>query len=236
MTRKESYLYELLSAKNIVKELRNEPKLDVEEYSKTYAFASKAKKSKMNELENEMNNVIRQIEAIKQEKAREAWFETEEGKAYKAEKEQKLEELRQQWKATRDAGLAHVREVVRELLGEGWDVTAFSDRSMEIALVKEYREDSMPVAHFGHEFDVSFGRSFSGCLYEWEMNYGTLGSFVIEKDEKRTKYLVGMAKFASDTEVVPALRDYLHNMTQQIDDIRMAYSKVERELGNPFKK
>jgi len=194
---------------------------------------------KCEQLETKIKAVQTAIADKAKREAREAWFATEEGNAWKTEREAQLEQLRKQYVEIRNSAFQYTRTVVKNLLGEGFDVTRFSEGNMEIGLVESYREDGTANGLFGHEFTVSFGKGWDYTKdgvkykYEWEMNYGTMGSFDMVNDSNRVIYLVGMAKFASDTVVIPALREYLHGVVKSMDALQEATYKIKEELKNP---
>ncbi len=235
MTKKENLFYELMKVQNEVcmKENGRPYKADVEEYITTTTFRKKADQLTMKKLEEEMENWSARLEKIRAAEAIEAWKLTEEGKAYIQERKDQMDALRNEWKNIMTEGENHAREIVRNLLGEQWDVTSFSDRRMEIAIIDKYDEDGHPHALFGHDFAVYYDHLWNGGGYEWLMNYGTMGSFELTKDSTRIQLLFGMAKFASDTTVIPELRDYLHAMAEKIKEVRRQYCKVEQEMKAP---
>lgn len=188
---------------------------------------------KVYELQEKIEAVRSAIKAKAKREATEAWFNTEEGKAYKEEHEAELESLKRSEDAILKSALANAREEVKNLLGEAFDITSFGYTSMTIALIEEYSENGKPKGFFGHDFTVNFNTSWTDNMLEWTLNYGTLGSFDLDTDENRIKYLTGLAKFASDREVVPALRDSLHKMVFAIRNISREYYRLERELKEP---
>ena len=191
------------------------------------------KEFKVIDLQDKIEAVRNAIEQKAKRLAKEAWYETEEGRAFKEQNEAARKQLQEQILELRESGFQHTRRVVKALLGEDFDVVSFGGRLMEIGIVKEYREDGTAEGLFGHDFEIYFDKDWHEDGYRWEMNYGSLGSFNIGKDDKRTAFLVGMAKFASDTTIVPALKEYLHGMLKSIEVLQDAGYKLEKEFENP---
>ena len=191
------------------------------------------KEFKVIDLQDKIEAVRNAIEQKAKRLAKEAWYETEEGKAFKEQNEAARKELYEQIIELRHSGFEHTRKVVKALLSEEFDVISFCGGSMEIGIVEEYREDGTAKGLFGHDFDVYFGEEIFNDGFQWEMNYGSMGSFNIGQDKKRIEFLVGMAKFASDTVVIPALKEYLHGMVRSIKVLQRAGYKLEREYDNP---
>ncbi len=238
MTKKELFYYELLKVQNewSMKE-NNRPfkSVDIEEYIKTDKFRKDADRLTMAKIEEEMNVYKKMLDKVNAKLAVASWKETEEGKAYIEERKERMKSLREAAHTILDNQQKQVSAKVKELLGEQWDVTSFCDGSMVISIVEKYLEDGRPVALFGHGFDIYFRRSWSEKgKYDWEMNYGTMGCFDLSKDNStRIQFLTGIAKFASDTTVVPALRDSLHEMGRALYNIDKECWKLEKEVENP---
>lgn len=242
MTKKEFFYYELMKVQNEVSMIKyGHPykSENLEEYITTTAFRKKADQLTMKKLEEEMTTWMNMLNELNEKKAIAAWLETEAGKTYVQERKDKMEALRTTVRGILNDSRKYVSEFVKELLGEQWDVTAFSDDHMEIAIIEKYNENGKPCGLFGHEFEIYFGHDWKleeGAkeYYRWEMNYGTMGSFNLTEDNNtRAQYLVGMAKFASDTTVVTALRNCLHEMAGRIRKIHEQYYELDKEVKNP---
>ena len=179
-----------------------------------------------------VRRAIREKEAIKQ---REDYYETEEGKAVKKALEEKRDKIFKEELDLYHAMKKYVSRRVKQLLGEQWDVTSFSSSSMKIGIVEKYNEDgSIESELFGHSFDVYFGMEFfKKDVFEWRMNYGTMGAFNIDAENTRTQFIIGMGKFASDTTIIPQLKEKLQRMSGEFSILSKELSKTEEELRNP---
>ena len=68
------------------------------------------------------------------------------------------------------------------------------------------------------------------------MNYGTLGSFnPLEENCERGKYLMAMAKFAENTQLISQLKDIMIDWQKQNIEINKKIALIENKLKNPFK-
>ncbi len=246
MTKKESFYYELMKVQNEVSMIKNNRPFwneNLEEYITTTTFRKKADQLTMKKLEAEMKIWQGRLEQLNAKKALTAWLETTEGKEYIQKREDEMKALHAKVLDIREDARKHTSALVKQFLGEQWDVTRFTNDCMGIAIIEKYREDGRPVELFGHEFDINFGLEweYKGAETGWEkkhlwsMNYGTMGSFDITENNTRIQYLVGMTKFISDTTVIPELRNYLHNMTEEIREIDERYYELEKEVKNPVK-
>lgn len=237
MTKKENFYFELLKVQNEVSMKKNgQNKVEnLDEYVTTTAFRKKADQLTMKKLEEEMAIWKKQLDELNEKEAIKAWLETDEGKKYIKERKDERKNLYEKIHAILDSAREHTSKTVKALLGEQWDVTSFSDGHMEIAIVKEYTEDGRPLALFGHDFDVYFRRSWTKeDAYDWEMNFGAMGSFDLnENNSTRIQHMVGMAKFAGDTTMVPDLRDYLHSISRELREIDKKYDELDKEIKNP---
>ncbi len=240
MTKKESFYYELMKVQNEVSMRRNGKPfkaVNLEEYITTTAFRKKADQLTMKKLEEEMAVWQKQLDALNEEEAVKVWLDTDEGKAYIKAREDRMAEIRGNVRAMLVEAQKNVSKTIKMLLGEQWDVISFGTRAMTVGIVEKYDEEGNPKGLFGHDFDIFYDIDwFNNKQYRWEMNYGTMGGFDLTEDNStRIQHMVGIAKFASDKEKVPALRDYIHNMAKAIRTMDEEYWKLEQEVKNPKK-
>lgn len=187
------------------------------------------KEFKMVELEEKIEAVHRALEEKAAREAKEAWFETPEGKAWKESNERARKENWDAQKELRKQAYEYARNQVRSLLGDDFDITRFCFGNFEVGLVKEYREDGRPEAHFGHEFEVHFENDWFAKGFTWELNYGCLGSFNLGQDENRAKYLMGLAKFANSSVVNGGFKEKMKEFTEKYDKLRREGYRLEEE-------
>ena len=241
MTQKEALHYETIQIQNEIRTIQGkaEENINLATYVETLNFKKYADRRTKAELEKELAIAQEALRVAREKKAVADWKESEAGLAYIKERKDKIDAL---WKENRsliNEGRKHVSEVIKDLLGEQWDVTRLSDGYMEVAIVEKYLEDGRPAGLFGHEFEIYFGYEWTLTkegpkeYYRWEMNYGTMGTFNLSNDSTRVRYIIGMGRFASDTEVVPQLKDYLHNMAQTLRRKDKAIDELEKEIKNP---
>lgn len=241
MTKKEALHYETIQIQNEIRTIQGkaEENINLDTYVETLNFKKYADRRTKAELEKELAIAQEALRVAKEKKAVADWKESEAGQAYIKERSEKIDAIRVENRSIIDAGRAHASEVIRGLLGDQWDVTRFSDGNMEVAIVEKYLEDGRPVGLFGHEFEVNFGHNWMFSedgveeRYCWSMNYGTMGSFNLNNDTTRVQHVIGMGKFASDTEVVPQLKDYLQKMSEKIYHNHKVIYGLEKEIKNP---
>lgn len=234
MTQKEKLYFEYLTIKNSIYAVtgHEDKQINLDEFCTTSKFWVEAKNSKVYELQQDIENAKRSLERYKYEARRDAWFATEDGLRYKQDVETRINVLRERMQAAYKTAFEHTRDEVRKLLGAHVDVTSFSSTSMVIGIVKKYDEDGNADAHFGHTFEVYFGKDMFKP-FRWELNYGTMGNFDLDEDVLRTQFLVALSTFAANKNVVPALRDYLHQFVAQHTDMSRQLYKLSDTLKNP---
>ena len=228
MTKKEKLYLEILEVRNQVYVLQGEQDKcieNLEKYSECYPFQSYARVRKVADLEKELA-IAKQALKDAQNKARqEAYFETEEGKAFKKDVETKIENNRKAEKALREEAHATLNKFVQDLLGKDFAVTRFCWDYFEVALIKEYAEDGTPIGLFGHEFSVHYYSN------KWELNYGTMGAFDMCEDKTRARYLQGLATFANSERV----KDVLKGIAQSLKKVYLTLCEEMRGLQEELK-
>ena len=236
MTQKEKLYFEYLEIKNSIFAVmgKQDKQIDLDVFSETGRFYKEAKEHKVYQLEEMIKDATTRLQQAKKDALREAWFTTPEGAQWKRDKEAEIKSLYEQEQQLMDGALQHTSKEVQQLLGAHFDVTSFGSRSMTIGLVKDYAEDGRANAIFGHTFEVYFELDYFDGKLRWELNYGTLGGFDLDEDNStRTQFLVGLAKFAADKTIAPALRDYLHDYAKQLRKLSNASYDAQAELRNP---
>jgi len=244
LTKKEEMYVNILNVRNEYYNLisANDKVVDVANLlENTYRIEDYARKRKMCELEKELEIAKKALEQAREAAARDAWFESEEGKTWKEAKLSERKAAYDEHYALEEAEREYTRKVVRELLGGEFDVTCFSLGSrFEVGLVEKVLDNGTPCAYFGHEFTVYFGKDekYMGNgnwerTFRWELNYGTMGAFDLINDEKHVKYLVAMAKFASSDVVNNDLREHLKKSTERNMEISKRIYELDDELKNP---
>ena len=242
MTKKENLYFELLKIKDEVsmKQYNHTFKaVSAEEFVNAPKFRREVDAITVAKIEEETRIWKKMLDEIRQKESVAQWLESEAGLAYVKERKDKIDAL---WDANRAIireGRKHVSEVIKGFLGDQWDVTRFSDGHMEVAIVEKYTEDGCPVGLFGHEFEVYFGHDWRLTkegpeeYYRWEMNYGAMGAFDLFESSTRAQHLIGMGRFAGDTEVVPQLKDYLQKMSEETRRNEKVIDGLEKEIKNP---
>ena len=184
---------------------------------------------KVIDLEDKIKSIRRSIGAKAAREAKEAWFKTSEGKAWKEANEKAQQENWDAQEALRKEAYDYARNQVRTLLGDDFDVTRFRFGCFEVGLIKEYREDGMGVAYFGHDFTVYFENDCFSKDFKWELNYGCLGSFELGQDMNRAKFLMGLATFVNSSVVSGGFKEKMKEYTDKNDALRKEGWRLKEE-------
>lgn len=239
MTKKEEMYVRILNVKNDIKQVEGKANemINVSEYMGTAAFYNYISKRKLYELEKELEIAKQALVDAQKKVARDAWLLSEEGKAYTEQNEAEKKAVWEQILALRSETHQMLAEFVRNLLGEEFGVTRFSESNFQIGLIEKYDEDGEPRALFGHEFEVYFGydRFFTNPKFKFELNYGTMGSFDLGADVNRPKYLAALAKFAGSTQVNVTLKKALQEFSDKVDALRDKRYNLEKEYNDMIK-
>lgn len=223
MTQKEKLAHEYVELK---KQFQGE---DFVENARENQIWYLTKEFKVVDLEEKIQAVRRSIELKAEREAKEAWFETPEGKTWKEANEKARKENWDAQVALRQQAYEYARTQVRSLLGNDFDVTRFSFGCFEVGLVKEYREDGTGVAHFGHDFTVYFENDWFSKKFKWELNYGCMGSFELGQNMNRAKFLMGLATFANSSVISGGFKEKMKEFTDKYDELKKEGYRLEKE-------
>lgn len=184
---------------------------------------------KVIDLEDKIKSIRRSIGAKAAREAKEAWFKTPEGKVWKEANEKAQQENWDAQEALRKEAYDYARNQVRTLLGDDFDITSFCFGSFVVGLVKEYREDGMGVAYFGHDFTVYFENDWFNKDFKWELDYDCLGGFDLGKDMNRAKFLMGLATFVNSSVVSGGFKEKMKEYTDKNDALRKEGWRLKEE-------
>lgn len=241
LTKKEQLCLQYIELRNEYHTLNNEPDKVIEltdEYLESWKFKNKAMKNKIGEWKHEIEIAIAGINALKDELRKNAWFETEDGKAYKTLWETKKEENRQKEKELRESTRKTVSDVIRNYLGDGWEVGIIGNTQTEVRYIKGYDEEGNPLVKRWYTFSIGYPSfSRSSLCHDIErpfiMNYPTCGSWDLFNDDVMREYLAGLGKFGTDKECLKKLYSIIKEYVAEDDKLRDRDYDIMRKLNNP---
>ena len=181
-------------------------------------------------LEEKIEAVTNALESKKKRLALEAYYETEEGKEFLADIDNKLTWYANDRRFLKNQFEHDVELLLNKLLGNGWGVNysnSLGGGNVEIGLLNT---DS------GRNFKFEFGHSFTIYweLKDWktnkerlEMNYGTMVAFDLnDPNGLRKKYLLGMATIANHTEFLRTLSNMFKELDKKMSEIYFKMDKL----------
>lgn len=193
---------------------------------------------KANQLETKIEAVRHAIDEKNLRLKKEAFYETEEGKIYKKNIEDRTNLLISVRKSLIRSIEDFVQTYLDKNLGDGWTCQfghGWNSCRMTIGLkaIDPERIKHNLKFEFGHEFDISWDKDFYGDEKKFEMTYGTLGAFDLENNKIRPKYLLGMGKFSNDTSFITKLNNEFNEVNTKLMEIIKILDELKKKLENP---
>lgn len=231
MTKKENLLIRAVAAENEIAVLTGKAQFifKSDDHRRNLADATTAY-----ELEQRIKRAERNLEAAKQQAKLDAFYATEEGKAFKAKCEARLNELEETRSLILDATGSRCQALIQEQLGKGWDIN-FDEGRIEIGLLSD--DESNRKFIFGHTFELRYKYDYDYIANEikfiLEMNYGTMGGFDLLTDKKRTEFIIGLGK-VTDPDLIDDLKGILQDLTDCLEANRKENRRIKDFLKNPF--
>ena len=241
MTIKEKLYKEYIIRYNKVCELNGKEPLECnEEFFNSIRFQCEARTKSINEWRE---RICYQEDAYKREVMRlriENYFNTEEGKILKENTKKRLNEIYDTRRKYIKETEKEIEQIIKSWLGEQWGIR-LNGGNMEVGIVKEVRydenKDKWNNFHFGLRFDVYFYGEKENCENRLlKMNYGSMGSFnLLETDNLRSQFLLGMGMFSTNTEHLESLKKRLTEYFNLLDEWMKEVSNLKEKLANPLK-
>ena len=169
----------------------------------------------------------------------ENYFNTEEGKILKENTTKRLNEIYDARRKYIKETNKEIEQIIKSWLGEQWGIR-LNGGNMEVGIVKEVRcnkdKDKWNDFHFGLKFDVYFygeKENYENRLLK--MNYGSMDSFnLLETDNLRSQFLLGMGMFSTNTEHLESLKKRLTEYYNMLYEWMKEVSNLEEKLANPL--
>ena len=236
MTRKENLLIEIYNLRNQIAEIKGNKIVNIDEFSQTRKFRDEAAEWKEFELklrieELKKNLVKVQIEA-KQQAAADAFYATEEGKAFKQECDEKRLLLCFEHSNVENSTLIELEIAISNALGAQWRVGNLSTSYVELAVV-----DADNKKIFGQSVSIHFEKERWGDGQQrFEINVGTCGSHeLLPADRTRTmaEFYIGIGKLHANIELLEQMRDTLFGYAEKEANIQKEVRDLDALVKNP---
>lgn len=190
---------------------------------------------------NTANDMILRIEQlergiarVKHEKAIEKWYGTDDGaKWYKAKKD-RLDEVKKTIVNSLSVLKKEVSPLILNELGEGWGITEMEEKRMVISILEKDGSSK-----FGYRFELTwydndwYENSDFGKKFHLSFNYGTMGSFDIDKNTDSVKLVLGMAKLLGNKKLIGKLNKIIGDYSVQRELLTREKFEIQEELRNP---
>ena len=238
MTQKEKLINEYFTLKNQyeVNEGKEVQKFDNFVARGDYYYYSKH--YKVYELQEMIANMKASLERQAFEKQKKDYYNTEEGMKIKEELTAQLDAIRDEHDELEKMISKKVDTLITKALGDKFaTVFATGYKSVKIEVGIKEGENGLK---FGHTFEVAYKENIQYVNGEWtkeydfEMNYGTMGSFSLTANEDRVTYLNGMGQFVGNKELQNELQELFIDYITMENVICKRYNKIENQLKNPF--
>ena len=113
------------------------------------------------------------------------------------------------------------------------NLSSYMSGNVEIGLVNRDPERNYDM-QFGHTFTIYFdGYNHGKKSPQFELNYGTLGSFNLFNDETRPLYLNGLASISNNKEFLQILMGKFIENCNSIKEISKKIDELNKKLNNP---
>ena len=241
MTIKEKLYKEYITIYNKVCELNGKEPLECnEEFFNSTRFQCEARTKSIDEWQKSISYQESVYEHEVMRLKIENYFNTEEGKILKENTIKRLNEIYDARREYIKETNKEIEQIIKSWLGEQWGMR-LNGSSMEVGIVKEVRcnedKDKWNDFHFGLNFDVYFYGENENCENSLlKMNYSSMGSFnLLEPDNLRSQFLLGMGMFSTNTEHLESLKKRLTEYFNMLNEWMKEVSNLNGKLANPLK-
>lgn len=188
---------------------------------------------KCDDLVNEIAFVNKLISDFELKLKTDEYWLTNEGAARKASIEKGISEIEQSFYVTDNMWINKITELITQSLTDGDWVVRPRISGVEIGIKDPAGKYTNSIL-FGHSFEFHYNKWRYDDEPTIELNYGTMGYFDPLLDTNRVMYLQGMAKIASNTELIKKLQNAFEQWNNMHSEINKKYNKLKNELKNPF--
>ena len=190
------------------------------------------------DLEDKIAAVKRAIVEKNLRLRKEAFFDSEEGKAYKEKYQAEITELENQEKQLTIEFETWITNCLLQKYSNkslAQVSPSYKGFTLEIGLRNQDPERKGFTFEFGHSFNIYFDLyNFGNQTPRFQISYGTMGAFDALTDNLRKEYLALLGGVSNDNEWLTLLMgkgiEYSNAMYELTDKI----NKVEEKMRNPF--
>lgn len=182
---------------------------------------------KCDEIKNKIDWVTAKLDALENYLKVKRYYETEEGIKIKNELENSIEQSNNRRREVFKEYEAKFKKLIIDELDEDWMINLSSNR---IIVGLKDKETGEPF-EFGHTFEIFYD---NWQIKDLILNYGTMGGFHPINDNYRSKYLLGLGKISSDTDLMRSILNIFIMFNEEIMKIDETCNEIRKKLKNPF--
>ena len=219
MTHKEKLVMEIAAVRYELRTLKGQEAILPEDYYNSHMYHLEVKTNKLYELEKQLEGLKESLEKTKKDnqikERTEAYYATEEGKAFKVERQQEAGKLMDEWSALEDETLRTLDEQIKHCLGAHWGVGTLRNTYLEIGILDPSSERKF---YFGQTADIYCSRDIWNEKQRFEINVGTCGSTDLlggNKEGERSRFYIGIGQLFAATDLCEWIKQTMMEYQEQ---------------------
>lgn len=238
MTRKENLLKKKYELQNELRILRGEEPYDIDALTTGWRFRDNAQKEREYRLKADIESLEKSIEKQKADNDKKAksnaYYETEEGKTFKAQLTNQKDIEIQAFEEYENNMLEVFKTWIKGYLGSHWTVKHLYDHGIGFGVWDADKTDFV----FGQTLEIRCERHhyWKDGREQFETNVGTTGSFDILEQNigDRALFYVDLGKFLSDKIKLNELKERMFLYSETLDMMRKRIREINNKLENPL--
>lgn len=163
-----------------------------------------------------------------------AFYETEEGAAFKKDIETKIDTLSNIICEKEEKTKVAIDTLLKKHIGSNWNILHFGTTYISIGIVGK---DSKAI--FGQCAELYFGKDYFNEKFRFELNVGSCGSHDLLPEEREfsfAEFYVGIGKMYSDMQFLNEIQFLLKELSEQNNNARREVREFLNLLKNPLDK
>ncbi len=238
MTRKEKLVMEIAEVRYELRTLKGQEAVMPEDYYNSHMYQLEVKTNKVYELEKQLKGLKESLEKAKldtQIKERtEAYYATEEGKAYKAERQQAVEVITNKWQELEEETIRTLDEQIKHRLGAHWGVGTLRNTYLEIGICHPEIPGKF---YFGQTADIYCSLDIWKEKQRFEINVGTCGSTDLlggNIEGERSRFYIGIGQLFASTDLCEWIKQTMMEYQEQSEAFFKQIKEIQDQISNPL--
>jgi hypothetical protein len=238
MTRKEKLVMEIAEVRYELRTLKGQEAVMPEDYYNSHMYLLEVKNNKVYELEEQLKGLKESLEKTKldnQIKERtEAFYATEEGMAFKAERQQEAGWLIDDWSKLEEDTLRTLDEQIKHRLGAHWGVGTIRNTYLEIGILDPTAERKF---YFGQTAEIYCSLDIWKEKQRFEINVGTCGSTDLlggNTEGERSRFYIGIGQLFASTDLCEWIKQTMMEYQEQSEAFFKQIKAIQDQIDNPL--